>query len=146
MAHFSKVDSNGYVIKVVVVKNSTITDGNGVEQEGLGQEFLRDLYNDGSANWVQCSYNTSKGEHGLGGTPFRKNYPGAGWKYDSAKDAFIEPQPFPSWILDENTCTYNPPVAEPETNDDGLVNENGDPVPDIYDWDEGAGAWVKQVS
>ena len=68
------------------------------------------------------------GEHKLGGTPFRKNFAGIGYKYDMNKDAFIPPQPFASWILNEETCLWEAPVAKP---DDGQE----------YKWNEETTTW-----
>ena len=61
----------------------------------------------------QTSYNTRGGVHILGGTPFRKNHAGKGWKYDETRDAFIPPKPYPSWSLNETTCLWDPPVDRP---------------------------------
>jgi hypothetical protein len=69
------------------------------------------------------------GVHQLGGTPFRKNYAGIGFTYDPVRDAFIPPQPFASWLLDEQTCQWNPPTTYP---DDG----------NMYAWDEPTTSWV----
>ena len=74
-------------------------------------DFLHKLHN--YPFWKQTSYNTQGGVHKLGGTPFRKNYPGIGWQYDTQKDAFISWRPHNSWILDEATCSWNSPVARP---------------------------------
>ena len=80
--------------------------------------------------WIKTSYNTIAGEHRLGGTPFRKNFAGIGYTYDAARDAFIPPKPFPSWILAEDTCLWHPPVNPP-------TDEN------IYHWDEATTSWIK---
>ena len=65
----------------------------------------------------RMSYNTQGGVHKLGGTPFRKNYAGVGYMYDPVRDAFYAPQPYPSWTLNEDTCYWEPPVAQPEGRD-----------------------------
>ena len=75
-------------------------------------------------------YNTIGGTHTLGGTPLRKNYAGIGFTYDRVRDAFIPPQPFASWTLDEDTCLWNAPVAYP---DDGRH----------YQWDEKTTSWIE---
>ena len=97
MAHFSKLGLNGKVLEVVSVNNNVITDENGIEQEQKGIDFLTEQTN--WPVWVQCSYNTMKGQHSLGGTPFRKNYPGPGYKYDEDRDAFIPPKAYRTWVL-----------------------------------------------
>jgi hypothetical protein len=113
MASFAKLDNNNIVLRVESVVNEVLKDLNGIEQENIGIEFLKTLYNEPNAIWKQTSYNTNAGIHSLGGTPFRKNHAGIGFAYDSARDAFIPPKPFNSWILNETTCNWNAPVAYP---------------------------------
>lgn len=103
MAHFAKVE-DGIVTQVIVAEQNVIDSG---------------LFGDG---WVQTSYNTHGGQHPEG-RPLRKNYAGVGYTYDAGRDAFIPPQPFPSWALNENTCLWESPVAMPN---DGKA----------YYWDE----------
>lgn len=79
--------------------------------------------------WVQTSYNTHGGVHRTGGTPLRRNYAGIGFTYDRTRDAFISPQPFPSWTLNESTCCWDAPVAMPH---DGVA----------YTWDEAQRKWM----
>jgi hypothetical protein len=86
--------------------------------------------------YKQTSYNTHKGVHSNGGTPFRKNYAGLGYTYDADRDAFIPPKPYASWVLDESTCLWNSPVAMPS--DVG----QGDP-PKMYTWNEETVNWVE---
>ena len=76
----------------------------------------------------RTSYNTRGGEHKLGGTPYRKNYAGIGYSYDATRGAFIPPQPYPSWTLNETTCLWDAPVAYP---DDG----------GMYQWNEETQSW-----
>ena len=112
MAHFAKLGKGNIVQQVVVVANAVLKDKDNKEQESLGVKFLQELY--GSRDiWKQTSYNTRGGEHQLGGTPFRKNFASVGYKYDEDKDAFIQPQKYKSWTLDEISCTWKPPVAHP---------------------------------
>ena len=118
MAHFAKIVGNGYrVAEVIVVNNSELLDENGVEQEHLGAAFCEKLL---GGRWVQTSYNGN----------LRKNFAGVGYWYDQQRDAFIAPQPYPSWTLDEDTCTCVAPVAYP---DDG----------NAYIWDEQSVSWVE---
>ena len=105
MSHFAKIES-GIVTQVIVAEQDFIDT-----QEGT---------------WVQTSYNTYGGQHRLGGTPLRKNYAGIGMVYDSTRDAFYTPQPFPSWRLNETTCLWEPPVAYPD--DDKMYNWNEDTI------------------
>ena len=112
MASFAKLENN-IVERVESVVNEVIKDSNGVEQESIGVQFLRTLYNEPNANWKQTSYNTKGGIHSEGGIPFRKNHAGIGYTYDQQRDAFISPKPYNSWILNETTCNWDAPVAYP---------------------------------
>jgi hypothetical protein len=136
MASFAKLDNNNIVTIVVSVVNDVLKDSNGIEQESIGINFLRTLYNEPDAVWKQTSYNTLGNVHLLGGTPFRKNHAAIGYTYDETKDAFIAPKPHTSWILNENTCIWEAPISYPETYINGITNSNGDPLKDIYRWNE----------
>jgi len=111
MAHFSKLGVGNIVEKVEVVNNDVAT----TEQAGI--DFLNTLYKTTDV-WKQTSYNTNGGVHLLGGTPFRKNYGGIGCIYDEDRDAFYNPQPYSSWILNEETCQWECPVVRPSFNSD----------------------------
>ena len=110
MSHFAKVE-NGVVTQVIVAEQDVIDSG---------------LFGTG---WVQTSYNTHGGQHPEG-RPLRKNYAGVGYTYDAARDAFIPPTPYASWVMDEATCLWNAPTAMP---DDGKM----------YQWDEDTTSWVE---
>jgi hypothetical protein len=114
MASFAKIENN-IVTKVVSVVNEVLKDSNGIEQEQLGINFLKTLYNEPNAIWKQTSYNTRENIHSLGGTPFRKNHAGIGYTYDQQRDAFIPQKLYNSWVLNEDTCIWNAPVAKPTT-------------------------------
>ena len=101
MAHFAKIGLNNKVINVVSVHNNELLDANGVEQEVLGCQFLEGIT--GWAVWKQTSYNAN----------FRKHFAGIGYTYDEGRDAFIAPKPFNSWVLNEETCNWEAPVAKP---------------------------------
>lgn len=118
MAHFAEIDENGVVLRVLVVDNA---------QENDGQNFLAKTLGLGGT-WVKTSYNTNGGVHSSGGTPLRKNYAGIGYTYDSVRDAFIPPKPFASWILNEDSCLWQAPVAMPT---DGA----------LYTWNEETTSW-----
>lgn len=98
MSHFAKVE-HGIVTQVLVIERDVIATG---------------LFGD-PALWVQTSYNTFGGQH-PDGTPLRKNFAGIGFSYDAERDAFIPPQTFPSWMLDEETCLWVAPVPYPNDN------------------------------
>ena len=106
MSHFAELDENNIVIRVLVGDNSLPNEGYDWFVENLG------------GTWVQTSYNGN----------IRKNYAGAGFTYDSQRDAFIAPKPFDSWILDETTCRWKAPVPYPT---DGFT----------YTWNEAETAW-----
>lgn len=118
MAHFAEIDKDGSVLRIVVVSNDKIQDESGAESEAIGAAFCRSLLG-AETFWVQTSYNGN----------FRKNYAGIGYTYDADRDAFISPQPYPSWLLNEETCLWESPVPYP---DDG----------ERYVWDEAKGVWV----
>jgi hypothetical protein len=107
MAHFAELDENNIVIRVLVVSN---------DLEHRGADFLANDLGLGG-NWIQTSYNGN----------IRKQYAGVGYNYDSVADVFIAPQPYPSWLLDEN-FDWQPPTPKPE----------GD-----WFWDEATLSWVE---
>ena len=111
MASFAKIGLNSKVIEVLSVNNEVLKDSNGVEREELGIQFLNEIYK--WPIWKQTSYNTHGGVHNNGGTPFRKNHAGIGYTYDEDRDAFIPKKPYNSWILNEQTCNWESPVAYP---------------------------------
>jgi hypothetical protein len=103
MSHFAEIDNNNIVQRVIVAEQDFINSG------AIGDSF----------RWVQTSYNNN----------FRKNYAGKDYTYDQTRDAFISPQPYPSWLLDEDTCRWDAPTPMP---DDGKM----------YNWDEDTTSWV----
>lgn len=123
MAHFAKV-RDGFVVDVIVAE----------------PEFFDTFVDESAGQWIQTSYNTHGGKHYTeqeDGTrvesadqskALRKNYAGIGFVYDHERDAFYEPQPYPSWTLDEDTCIWNPPTPYPT---DGQ----------FYTWDEDTTSW-----
>ena len=121
MASFAKIGLNNKVIEVLSVVNEVLHDSNGIEQEVIGIDFLTKLT--GYPVWKQTSYNTHGGVHDNGGTPLRKNHAGIGYTYDEDRDAFIPPKPFNSWILNEDTCLWNAPVAYPQDDNNYKWNE-----------------------
>jgi hypothetical protein len=114
MAHFAKVN-NGIVEQVIVAE----------------PEFFETFVDTSPGEWIQTSYNTRGGQHPEG-RPLRKNYAGIGYTYDRERDAFIPPKPFASWLLNEDTCLWDPPVAYSE---DGKR----------YTWDEPTTSWVEFI-
>ena len=131
MATFAKIGLNNKVIEVHSLHNNELKDSNGVEQEVNGIDFLTKLT--GWAVWKQTSYNTSGGVHLLGGTPLRKNHAGIGYTYDEDRDAFIPKQPYTSWVLNEESCLWEAPVAMP--NDEKT-----------YNWNESTKSWDEIIN
>jgi len=120
MAHYAKV-ADGIVEQVIVAE----------------ADFFDTFVDSSPGEWIQTSYNTHGGIHYSpetgepdDGTPLRKNYAGVGFTYDKTRDAFYAPQPYPSWVLNEDTCQWGAPVAYPD--DDKM-----------YDWDEETTSWVE---
>ena len=130
MASFAKIGLNNKVIAVHSVVNEVLHDSNGIEREDIGVDFLTKLH--GWAIWKQTSYNTHGGVHNNNGTPLRKNHAGIGYTYDETRDAFIPPKPFNSWVLNEDTCNWEAPVAKPITE---LENNQ------YYSWNESIINW-----
>jgi hypothetical protein len=134
MAHFCKLGVGNIVEKVEIVSNDIAT----TEQAGV--DFLNNLYGTKDV-WKKTSYNTKGGVHTQGGTPFRKNFAGIGWKYDQTRDAFIEPKPFNSWTLNETTCQWEAPVDKPITYTQNLTDIDNNQISDRYSWNEQNQTW-----
>jgi hypothetical protein len=122
MAHYAKVQ-NGFVTKVIVAE----------------AEFFNSFVDDSPGEWIQTSYNTYGGVHYNPETKepsadqskaLRKNYAGIGYTYNKELDAFIPPKPYASWVLDEETCWWNAPIAKPDDGKD-------------YAWNETTLSWVE---
>ena len=114
MAHFAELDENNIVTRVIVVHNNELLDGE-TESEAKGVGFCSTLF--GHTNWVQTSYNNN----------IRKQFAAAGYTYDSDKDIFVAPAPYPSWSLDDNS-DWQAPTPMPE--DDNM-----------YSWNEETQSW-----
>lgn len=123
MAHYAYIDENNIVTYVIVGPDE------GTEPEGI-DSWEAYFSAKGKGRSVRTSYNTQGGVHSNGGAPLRKNYAGIGFTYDEERDAFIPPQPFASWSLDEETCLWVSPIPYPE---DG----------NAYEWDEESGNWIQ---
>lgn len=120
MAHFAKIVDNT-VVKVIVAE----------------PEFFNTFVDSSPGQWLQASYNTRGGVHYQPNShepsadqskALRMNFPGVGYTYDAERDAFISPSPFPSWVLNQTTCLWEPPVTKP---DDGQT----------YTWNETEQRW-----
>lgn len=119
MAHFAEIDENNVVLRVVVVDDRANENLNHEEDESFGRAWCEGFFGGGA--WLQTSYNAN----------LRKNFAGVGYTYDSERDAFIAPKPYPSWALNEETCQWEAPAPMPE---------EGGP----YVWNESEGEWQAQ--
>ena len=124
MAHFAELNQNNEVIQVIVISNQDILDETGKESEEVGINFCKSLYGL-DKNWKQTSYNNS----------FRKRYAGIGMSYNEELDAFILPQPYPSWSLNSETADWEPPVPQPQLTEEQINSRQS------YEWDEGTLSW-----
>jgi hypothetical protein len=118
MSYFAQLDDDNVVVQVIRISNSDAPDPAPDNSEPLGQAFIASLGLPGV--WKQTSYHAT----------FRKNYAGIGYLYDAEADVFIPPKPYPSWMLDDDTCLWRPPTPYP---DDG----------NTYVWDEDTLTWVE---
>jgi hypothetical protein len=123
MAHYAQIDGDNIVQQVLVVEQDVVDTGK------LGDP----------SKWIQTSYNTHGGKYydpktqeEDSGTPLRKNFAGKGYTYDSDRDAFISPKPFPSWILNEDRCQWEAPIPMPTDSP-------------YYSWDEDNVTWKVSV-
>jgi hypothetical protein len=123
MSHWAEIDENNIVKQVLIGNNAELDEGYQWLLDNLG------------GRWIKTSYNTVGGEHANGGTPLRKNFAGIGFTYDEVRDAFIAPQNFPSWVLDEETCTWKPPVDMPES-----------PNGEMWCWNEDSQDWFDYLN
>jgi hypothetical protein len=121
MAHFAQLDDNNVVINIIVVHNNELLDQDGNEVEQKGIDFCRSLFGQ-DTRWIQTSYNAN----------FRKNYACGDGTYDPELDAFIPPKPYPSWILNTDTCRYEAPISYPN---DGKA----------YVWNESSNSWAELI-
>ena len=120
MAHYALLDQDNIVINIIVGNDETDEiDWEKIYEDNTGLKCKR------------TSYNTFGGEHRQGGIPFRKNYASYGHSYDENRDAFIPPKPYESWILDEETCLWIPPIPDPSVEGD------------YYFWNEETVSWER---
>ena len=120
MAHFAEINADGIVQRVIVVDNNDCRDASGNESEAVGAAFCSNLL---GGIWKQTSYNGN----------IRKNYAGIGYTFDEEKDAFIAPKPFSKWVLNEDTCQWEAPIAIP-------VVEGK-----MFTWNDNKGEWEEVV-
>lgn len=140
MAHWAKLDENNLVIEIIVTNNN----------DPAGDEGYAWLVKNLGGTWIKTSYNTMGGIHLTGGTPLRKNYAGIGFTYDQNRDAFIPPNTFDSWVLNEDTCLWEPPIPKPndahQWNEALLTWELKNPPAPSWTYDESEGDFVAPIA
>ena len=129
MATFTKLDDNNIVLAVHALDDKVTQNSEGVEDENVGIEYLTKIHK--HSNWKQTYIDKSK----------RKNYAGIGYTYDAARDAFISPQKFPSWILNEEKCNWDAPVTYPSVLSYKPDGQQDDKFYHII-WDEAGQKWT----
>ena len=122
MAHYAQLDSNNNVINVVVINTNDTLNSQGIEDESVGINFCKQLYGSETI-WKRTSYNNN----------IRVRYAGIGMIYNEELDAFIYPQPYPSWTLDKEIVDWKPPIDMPEK--EGYR----------YEWNEESLSWDEYV-
>lgn len=119
MAHFAEIGIDGKVLRVIVVGNDDTKNSEGIEAEEVGAAFCNKLL---GGTWKQTSYNRN----------FRKNFASQGFSFDEVRNAFIPPKPFESWVLNEDTCSWQAPLP--------LPTDGGK-----YQWDENSKTWINEA-
>ena len=139
MAHYAKLGINSKVIAVHVVADKDCKNADGIEDEEVGRQFLENIFN--WPLWKKTSYNTSRNKHTSGDDckAFRGDYAGIGMIYDEDNNIFITKKPYPSWVLDTATASWESPIgAAPEITEEERGSYN-------YEWNEDTGAWDKKA-
>ena len=140
MANYARLGVNNVVVRVDIIDNSKVTTSGGIEKDALAFEHLFAEF--GAGIWVKCSYNTAAGVHVLGGTPFRGNYAGIGYTWDSTNQIFWPPKPYTSWVKNTTIARWESPIgAQPE-----LTQEQKDQNVAVthfwdYEWSEDNQTW-----
>ena len=142
MAHFAKIGSNSKVIQVLTCGNKDMLNGDGVEDESVGQQYLERHNNWPAQMWIQTSYNTSVGTHKAGGTPLRGNYAGIGYIWDEDNNLFYPKKPYASWVLNTTTASWHSPIGdEPDLTDEQQAQNEADSHKWSHVWNEDGQSW-----
>jgi len=143
MAHFAKIGLNGKVIQVLTCGNGDMLNGDGVEDERVGQQYLERHNNWPAQMWIQTSYNTTRCKHNSGddSKALRGNYAGIGYIWDEDNNLFFSKKPYASWVKDISTAMWKSPIGDPP---DDLTDEEK-VAGTHYEWNEGTGAWDKET-
>ena len=144
MAHFAKLGSNGKVIQVLTCGNGDMLNGDGVEDESVGQQYLERHNNWPAQMWIQTSYNTSSGTHNSGDNSkaLRGNYAGIGYTWDEDNQIFWPKSPYPSWVKDTTTAEWKSPIGDkPALTAEQQAQVDADTHLWAYSWNEGGQSW-----
>jgi hypothetical protein len=148
MAHFAKISDTSQVLSVVTLDNKDMLNGDGVEEESVGQQYLEKHNNWPAERWIQISYNTRGGKHYDNKTgelsadqskALRGNYAGIGWTWDADNSLFYPEKPYPSWVLNTTTATWHSPIGDAP---DDLTDEEKAAYT-RYVWNEVGQSWDK---
>ena len=142
MAHFAKLGLNSKVIAVLTLDNKDMLNGDGVEDESVGQQYLERHNNWPAQMWIQTSYNTNGGKHNSGddSKALRGNYAGIGYIWDKDKNIFYPQSPFPSWVLNTSDACWHSPIGDaPDLGEEESETH-------YYEWNEDSKSWDKKES
>ena len=118
--YFAQIDDSNIVQRVIVVSDNDCVDSNNEHNEEVGIAFCKFLVQDPSSKWKESFKDGSQ----------RKRAAGIGFEYDSTRDAYIPPRPFPSWTLNETSCDWEPPIPKPTLTDEQVAARG------YYMWNE----------
>ena len=142
MAHFAKISEENEVLQVLTLDNKDCENSEGVETESVGQAYL-ETHNNWPANlWIQTSYWTLNNTHLSGGTPFRGNYAGQGYTWDSENEIFWPPKPYPSWIKNTSEARWQSPIGDaPDLTAEQIAQNEANTHTNQYVWNESGQSW-----
>ena len=140
MAHYAKLGANNKVIAVHDVNDSDCLNGDGVEDEEVGRQFLERIHS--WPLWKKTSYNTAGGQHKDGGTPLRGNYAGIGFEWDEDNNIFWSKKPYASWVKDTSDAKWHSPIGDaPALTAEQQAQNDADTHKWAYIWNESAQSW-----
>ena len=142
MAHFAKIGASSKVIQVLTLDNKDMLNADGVEDESVGQQYLETHNNWPALMWIQTSYNTSRNQHRLGGTPFRGNYAGIGYTWDEDDQIFWPKKPYASWVKHIESASWKSPIGDaPALTEEQESQNTADTHRWDYVWNEANTTW-----
>ena len=144
MAHFAKIGANGKVIQVLTLDNKDMLNADGVEDEGIGQQYLEYHNNWPAQMWIQTSYNTSKNTHSSGDNSkaLRGNYAGIGFEWDEDNNMFFPKKPYASWVKDTSDAQWHSPIGDaPALTAEQTSQNEASTHKWRYSWNEAGQSW-----